>query len=78
MKQQLPNMEFGRRLAAERDLEKSEAFHLCNISKWVYYVPIISTSPLIWYLDMNVHFEFTVYKQAGKIKIFFDIYVCDD
>jgi hypothetical protein len=35
MKQQLPNMEFGRRLAAERDLEKSEAFHLCNISKWV-------------------------------------------
>ncbi|CAG2209963.1 PPWD1 [Mytilus edulis] len=31
MKQQLPNMEFGRRLAAERDLEKSEAFHLCNI-----------------------------------------------
>ncbi|XP_060535102.1 peptidylprolyl isomerase domain and WD repeat-containing protein 1 [Cylas formicarius] len=29
--QQLPNMEFGRRMAAERDLEKSEAFHLANV-----------------------------------------------
>lgn len=32
MKQQLPNMEFGRRLAAERDLEKSDQFNRCNIS----------------------------------------------
>eukprot|EP00105_Crassostrea_gigas_P002399 XP_011414911.1 PREDICTED: peptidylprolyl isomerase domain and WD repeat-containing protein 1 [Crassostrea gigas] len=31
MKQQLPNMEFGRRLAAERDLEKSDQFNRCNI-----------------------------------------------
>ncbi|KAK3089441.1 hypothetical protein FSP39_003617 [Pinctada imbricata] len=31
MKQQLPNMEFGRRLAVERDLEKHEAFGRCNI-----------------------------------------------
>jgi len=31
MKQQLPNMEFGRRLAVEKDLEKADAFHLCNI-----------------------------------------------
>ncbi|KAL5021677.1 hypothetical protein ScPMuIL_000832 [Solemya velum] len=31
MKQQLPNMEFGRRLAVEKDFEKSEAFKLCNI-----------------------------------------------
>lgn len=29
--QQLPNMEFGRRMAVERDLEKSEALHLANI-----------------------------------------------
>ncbi|XP_072942390.1 peptidylprolyl isomerase domain and WD repeat-containing protein 1 [Epargyreus clarus] len=29
--QQLPNMEFGRRMAAERDLEKSEAAQLANI-----------------------------------------------
>lgn len=33
MKQQLPNMEFGRRLAAERDLEKSDQFNRCNISR---------------------------------------------
>ena len=31
MKQQISNMEFGRRLATERDLEKSDVFHLCNI-----------------------------------------------
>lgn len=30
-KQQISNMEFGRRIAAERDLEKSDAFSLCNI-----------------------------------------------
>ncbi|XP_041356823.1 peptidylprolyl isomerase domain and WD repeat-containing protein 1-like isoform X2 [Gigantopelta aegis] len=30
-KQQLPNMEFGRRLALERDFEKSDSFSLCNI-----------------------------------------------
>ncbi|XP_048483524.1 peptidylprolyl isomerase domain and WD repeat-containing protein 1 [Plutella xylostella] len=29
--QQLPNMEFGRRMAAERDLEKSDAMQLANI-----------------------------------------------
>jgi peptidylprolyl isomerase domain and WD repeat-containing protein 1 len=29
--QQLPNMEFGRRMAVERDLEKSEAVSLANI-----------------------------------------------
>lgn len=34
MKQQLPNMEFGRRLAAERDLEKSDQFNRCNISRF--------------------------------------------
>ncbi|KAL3868863.1 hypothetical protein ACJMK2_041620 [Sinanodonta woodiana] len=31
MKQQLPDMEFGKRLAVERDLEKSESFNICNI-----------------------------------------------
>ncbi|GAB6022344.1 Peptidylprolyl isomerase domain and WD repeat containing protein 1 [Chamberlinius hualienensis] len=30
-KQFIPNMEFGRRMAAERDLEKSEAFNYVNI-----------------------------------------------
>lgn len=30
-KQQLPNMEFGRRMAIERDLEKSESYELANI-----------------------------------------------
>ncbi|XP_072379062.1 peptidylprolyl isomerase domain and WD repeat-containing protein 1 [Diabrotica undecimpunctata] len=29
--QQLPNMEFGRRMAVERDLEKSDSFELANI-----------------------------------------------
>lgn len=31
MQQQLPDMEFGRRMAADRDLEKSEAFQCCNL-----------------------------------------------
>ncbi|GFS84199.1 peptidylprolyl isomerase domain and WD repeat-containing protein 1 [Nephila pilipes] len=31
MKQQLPNMEFGRRMAIERDLEKTEAFDTAGI-----------------------------------------------
>ncbi|KAG0414725.1 hypothetical protein HPB47_008096 [Ixodes persulcatus] len=32
MQQQLPDMEFGRRMAGDRDLEKSEAFHYCNVT----------------------------------------------
>jgi len=35
MKQQMSNMEFGRRLATERDLEKTEVFNLCNIGELV-------------------------------------------
>lgn len=31
MRQQLPDMEFGRRMASERDLEKSDAFNTANI-----------------------------------------------
>nr|UMA83648.1 venom-related protein peptidyl-prolyl isomerase [Conus judaeus] len=31
MKQQVPNMEFGRRLAVDRDLEKSTSFKYCNL-----------------------------------------------
>ena len=31
MRQQLPNMEFGRRIAIEKDLERSDAYRLCNI-----------------------------------------------
>ncbi|XP_018329103.1 peptidylprolyl isomerase domain and WD repeat-containing protein 1 [Agrilus planipennis] len=30
-KQLLPNMEFGRRMAVERDLEKTDSFHLANV-----------------------------------------------
>ena len=33
MRQQLPDMEFGRRMAAERDLQKSDAFSHPNIGK---------------------------------------------
>ena len=33
MKQQLSNMEFGRRMATERDLEKDQAYNRINISK---------------------------------------------
>lgn len=32
VKQQLPNMEFGRRMAVERDLEKSEGLRLSNLT----------------------------------------------
>ena len=38
MKQQMSNMEFGRRLATERDLEKSDVFNLCNIGMYVLQV----------------------------------------
>jgi peptidylprolyl isomerase domain and WD repeat-containing protein 1 len=31
LKQQVPNMEFGRRLAVDRDLEKSPTFRNCNL-----------------------------------------------
>ena len=37
-KQQIANMEFSRRLAVEKDLEKSPAFHSANISKKFKYV----------------------------------------
>ena len=33
-KQILPNMEFGRRMAAERDLSKSDAYSHVNICKY--------------------------------------------
>ena len=33
MRQQLPDMEFGRRMAGERDLQKSEAFNTANIGE---------------------------------------------
>ena len=38
-KQILPNMEFGRRMAVERELEKSEYFSKCNISK--FHIPLL-------------------------------------
>ena len=30
-KQQLPDMEFGRRMATERDLEKTDTLRFCNV-----------------------------------------------
>ena len=45
-KQQLPDMEFGRRLAADRDLSHTDAFSLCNISKR-------NTSPTDLFLQQN-------------------------
>ena len=36
MKQQMSNMEFGRHLATERDLEKTEVFNLCNIGVYIH------------------------------------------
>ena len=41
MKQQLSSMEFGRRVALEHELEKSDAYVYCNISecdfaKWTF------------------------------------------
>ena len=38
MKQLLPNMEFGRRMAVERDFEKSDSFPSCNICE--YYIQL--------------------------------------
>ena len=35
MRQQIPNMEFGRRLAVDRDLEKSSSFKHCNLGMQV-------------------------------------------
>ena len=31
-KQQISSMEFGKRMATEKELEKSEAYNYCNIS----------------------------------------------
>jgi len=38
MKQQMSNMEFGRRMATEKDLEKTEVFNFCNIGEHVYHI----------------------------------------
>lgn len=34
-KQQISSMEFGKRMATEKELEKSEAYNFCNISKMI-------------------------------------------
>lgn len=31
-------MEFGRRMATEKDLEKTEVFNFCNIGEHVYHI----------------------------------------
>ncbi|KAH1002583.1 peptidylprolyl isomerase domain and WD repeat-containing protein 1 [Dendroctonus ponderosae] len=52
--QQLPNMEFGRRMAVERDLEKSEAFHLAN-SAFDYSSNFIMYPTLLGIKLINLH-----------------------
>ena len=49
MKQQMSNMEFGRRLATERDLEKSDVFHLCNIGMYSLKVARLMFSIIDFY-----------------------------
>jgi len=34
----MSNMEFGRRLATEKDLEKTEDFNLCNIGMHIHQI----------------------------------------
>ena len=41
MKQQIPNMEFGRRLAMEKDLEKSEFYDKANIGRSNSFICVI-------------------------------------
>lgn len=36
-KQLLPSMEFGRRLAQEKELDRSEFKHSCNLGKCLFY-----------------------------------------
>ena len=36
-KQQLPDMEFGRRMATERDLEKTDTLRFSNVGNELYY-----------------------------------------
>nr|XP_022312893.1 peptidylprolyl isomerase domain and WD repeat-containing protein 1-like [Crassostrea virginica] len=59
MKQQLPNMEFGRRLAAERDLEKSDQFNRCNIifdesGNFVMYATLLGVKVINLYTNRCV------------------------
>ena len=36
-KQQLPNMEFGKRMATDRDLQHSPSFQYCNICRCTFH-----------------------------------------
>lgn len=61
MKQQLPNMEFGRRMAVERDLEKSEAFRNCNVvfdetGNFVMYGTMLGIKVINLYTNQCVRF----------------------
>lgn len=58
MKQQLPNMEFGRRLAAERDLEKSDQFNRCNISRFSLTIDkdyVDNNKPQVVHVHVDAH-----------------------
>jgi peptidylprolyl isomerase domain and WD repeat-containing protein 1 len=59
MQQQLPNMEFGRRMAMERDLEKSEAFKYERISfdesgYFIAYPTMLGIKIVNWYTNKCV------------------------
>ena len=51
MKQQLSSMEFGRRVALEHELEKSDAYVYCNISECDFAKHLFQHR-LICYTDM--------------------------
>lgn len=59
MQQQLPNMEFGRRMAMERDLEKSEAFHYERVEfdesgYFIVYPTMLGIKIVNWYTNKCV------------------------
>ena len=59
MKQQLSSMEFGRRVALEHELQKSDHYTFCNISEWDLEIVI----SLLWFdlrLLMYIHMDLAV------------------
>ncbi|XP_013403657.1 peptidylprolyl isomerase domain and WD repeat-containing protein 1-like [Lingula anatina] len=60
-RQQLPNMEFGRRMAVERDLEKSDAFSRCNVlfdssGNFIMYGTMLGIKVINLYTNQCVRF----------------------
>ncbi|XP_054278325.1 peptidylprolyl isomerase domain and WD repeat-containing protein 1-like [Macrosteles quadrilineatus] len=60
-KQQLPNMEFGRRMAVERDLDKSDSLRLSNLvfdesGYLLLYPTMLGVKVVNWYTNRCVRF----------------------